>query len=97
MFKASRLTAAVQRQSVAMRLIFPTSEQAETMILYPRLPVVNTMLSERCMVLSAVLQMESHIPVFQDYLRQDYPLFSTTQQQEVNVGPAGVSVNSSTG
>lgn len=46
---------------------------------------------------SAVLQMESHIPAFQDYLRQDFPLFSTTQQQEVNVGPGGINVNTSTG
>ncbi len=46
---------------------------------------------------SAVLQMENYIPIFQDFLRHDFPFFSTTQQQEVNVGPQGINVNSSTG
>ncbi|MHA3112916.1 TIGR04255 family protein [Acinetobacter sp. ANC 4193] len=46
---------------------------------------------------SSVLQMESYISSFQDYLRQDFPHFSTTQQQEMVIEQQGIRVNSSTG
>lgn len=57
-------------------------------------PLVITLAEFR---FSTVLQMDSHVSLFQDYLRQDFPLFSTTQQQEVTVGPQGISVNSTDG
>ncbi|MEK5762690.1 TIGR04255 family protein [Acinetobacter junii] len=46
---------------------------------------------------SAILQMESYVSAFQDYLRQDFPHFSTTQTQEMVFNPQGVQVNSSIG
>lgn len=57
-------------------------------------PLVITLAEFR---FSSVLQMESYVSLFQDYLRQDFPLFSVSQQQDVAVGPQGITVNSSTG
>lgn len=42
---------------------------------------------------STVLQIEKYISEFQDYLRQDFPYFSTTQQQEMIVEQNGIQVN----
>ena len=46
---------------------------------------------------SSILQMENYIPAFQNFLRQDFPLFSTTEQQEMIIEQQGIRVNSSTG
>ena len=46
---------------------------------------------------SSVLQMESYIPAFQNFLRQDFPHFSTTEQQEMVIEQHGIRVNTSTG
>lgn len=42
---------------------------------------------------STVLQIEKYIPQFQDYVRQNFPHFSTFSQPELIVEPQGIKVN----
>lgn len=44
---------------------------------------------------SVVLQIEQYVPQFQEYLRQDFPSFSTSETQEMLVEPNGVQINKS--
>nr|WP_298889939.1 TIGR04255 family protein [uncultured Acinetobacter sp.] len=57
-------------------------------------PLVITLAEFR---FSAILKMENYVSAFQDYLRQDFPHFSTTQTQEMVFNPNGIQVKASTG
>ncbi|MFW1664648.1 TIGR04255 family protein [Acinetobacter ursingii] len=45
---------------------------------------------------SVVLQIEQYVPQLQEYLRQDFPNFSTSETQEMLVEQNGVQINKST-
>ncbi|MDU1533795.1 MAG: TIGR04255 family protein, partial [Neisseria sp.] len=45
---------------------------------------------------SPILEMEKYIPTLQDELRQEFPLIDTQQNQEFQISPSGIGINTTT-